>query len=343
MFLENLSDNQKLGLVKYILGLAIRTTIIVMVVSFLSPTISVAQDPIQPSETLVKPIGTAETDISIWLPEGSVTEEFLPRADYIAEQNLPAGISYPPYTVGRAFTFGLWAGDNRTLNRFAPSIVINKRYEDSDMDILPPDRPAEERLHLVMYDPFTQSWLKLCSSVDIHENVVSAALSSPTLLEEKSSSLMALALDNMPPLEQAVDAQGNTSISLKGSNLGFQVLVDTVEVGSHFAITILPNISDSGGVTLFSSPIDIKGCQMDHANPSQKNRELTVYLKPLKVGFNYDADTLSRAGGKSNLTIVNNQKSIWIDEEALGSRVVRDDDIITVDTLNLGTFGVAAR
>jgi hypothetical protein len=154
---------------------------------------------------------------------------------------------------------------------------------------------------------------------------------------------MALALDNMPPLEQAVDAQGNTSISLKGSNLGFQVLVDTVEVGSHFAITILPNISDSGGVTLFSRPIDIKGCRMDYANPSQKNRELTAYPKPFEVGFNYDADTLSRAGGKSNLTIVNKQNSIWIDEEALGSRVVRDDDIITVGTLNLGTFGVAAR
>ncbi len=82
---------------------------------------------------------------------------------------------------------------------------------------------------------------------------------------------------------------------------------------------------------------------MDHTNPTQGNRQLTVYPKPLKVGFNYDSDVLSRAGSKSNLTIVNNQNGIWLDEEALGSRVVRSNDTISVDTVNTGTFGLAAR
>ena len=343
MYVNTPADSSRMRAIKYLFSLAVKGSLIVMITLLLCPTIGAAEGPITPTETLVKPTGTAETAISIWLPEDAVKDPFTAVTDYIAEKDLPEGVSYPPFTLGQAFTFGLWMGDGTTISQFTPSIVINTKYEDSDLDVLPPTRPDEERLHLMMYDPATQSWVKLCSSVDVHENVVSAALSFPTPLDGKGSSLMALALDDSSTLNQAVDAQGNTTISLKGSNLGFQVLVDTVENGSHFAITPLPNISDSGTVQLFSRPIDIKGCRIDHNNPAQNNRQLSVYPKPLKVGFHYDSDTLSRAGGKSNLTIVNLKNSLWIDEEALGFRVVRDNDVITVDTLDLGTFGMAAR
>ncbi len=258
MFIRRSSAEDKSGLANNIFGPAFKTLSIVMVVSLLSPTIALAQEPIIPTEILFKPTGTAEADISIWLPEGSVTQEFTARADFIAEQDLPENISYPPYTVGQAFTFGLWGGENETISRFFPSIVINKKYENSDLDIFPDDRPDEETLHLMMYDPVTQAWIKLCSSVNVHENFVSTALSIPTPLDGKGSSLMALALDTTPPTTQVVDNQGNTAFSLKGSGLGLQVLVATVDPGSHFAITILPNVPDSSQVALFSKPVDIK-------------------------------------------------------------------------------------
>jgi len=326
---------------KYFPGLILKITVIAVVVSLLYPSISLAAGPTVPTEVNIRPTGSAEAEISIWIPRDAVAESFLATADYIAEEDLPAGISYPPDSVGQAFTFGLWVGDSTTLRRFTPSIVINIKYQDNDIPVSALSH--EERLHLYMYNPSTQSWLKLCSSVDIHGNVLSAALSFPTPLDGKGNSLMALAIDNTPPLEQAVDAKGTTTISLQGSNLGFQLLFDTVEVGTHFVITILPNPASSGVVKLFSKPIDIKGCWIDHDNPTQNNRQLVSYPKPLRIGFNYDPDTLSRAGGKARLTIVNLLNEQWIDEEALGSRIDRADDIITVDTTNLGTFGMAAR
>jgi hypothetical protein len=313
----------------------------VMVISLVRPPAGLAQGPTVPTEVHIKPTGTADANVSLWIPKDSVREPFLATADYIAKEDLPKGISYPLNAVGQAFTLGLWVGDGMTLRRFTPSIVVSVKYTDDD--IPPAALDDEDRLHLLMYNPTTQSWVKLCGSVDIHENFVSAALSFATPLDGKGSSLMALAIDNTPPLEQVVDKQGTTTISLRGSNLDFQVLFETVEVGSHFEITILPTVVKSGIVKLFSRPIDIKGCRVDHDNPTQNNRELTVYPKPLKLSFNYDSDTLSRAGGKTGLTIVNLQNGQWIDEEALGSRVVRGDDTITVDTTSLGTFGMAAR
>ena len=68
-----------------------------------------------------------------------------------------------------------------------------------------------------------------------------------------------------------------------------------------------------------------------------------MYNKPLQVGFNYDPDTLSRAGGAANLTIVNLQDFNWIDTEEIGSRVERDNGTITVYTSNLGIFSMAVR
>lgn len=323
------------------LGSALKATFALVIVLWLNQDLTLAADPVTQTQGVVKPTGTAESDMALWLPEGAVSEPFLPTADYIAETALPQGVSYPPNSVGEAFTFGLWVGDGATLTHFTPSIVINMRYEDSD--ISPAALPDENRLHMMLYNPATQSWAKLCSSVDIHGNVVSAALALATPLDGKGSSLMILAIDPTPPLEQTVDGKGTTTISLKGSNFGFQVLFDTIEVGSHFAITTLPNVVESGPVKLFSRPIDIKACQIDHTNPDQYNRQLTSFPKSLRIGFAYDSDTVSRAGGKNKLTIVNLQNQQWIDEEALGFSVVRGDDMITVDTLTLGTFSMAVR
>ena len=332
---------KKLRIARQMLKLALTVTSMVIVSLLVWPAVSHAQEPSQPTETQVKPLGSAEADISIWLPRDSVTTEFVARADYVAEEALPDGITYPPQAVGQAFTFGLWGGDGTTLTDFNPSIVISKKYSDENV---PTASAADEELvQLMMYDPTSESWLKLCSSVNIHENFVAAALTSPTPLDGKGSSLMVLAIDETPALDQAVDKDGSTAISVQGSNLGFQVLVDTVEVGTHFAVTMLPSQAGGRAVKLFSKPVDIKGCQIDHDNPGQNTLQLNIYPKALRVGFNYDADTLSRAGGPSNLTIVNNRDARWLDLEEVGSRVIRGDEAISVDTRRLGTFGLAAR
>jgi len=343
MFKNESSYQQKLGLAKSILTLALRIIFIVTVCSFLKPAVSAAEGPVKPitmEDGLLKPTGTAESNVTLWFPEGSVNEEVVATADYMAEKDLPGGISYPTNAVGLPITFGLWT-EGDTLRQFSQSIVINMRYQDSEV---PPDFSAqEERLHLYMYNLATQSWIKLCGAVNIYENVVSAALLRATLYKEgDGASLLAIAADNTPPLEQTRDAQGVTRISVKGSNLIFQVLPEAIEVGSNFEITALPNVLDGGTVKLLAKPVDMKLCRIDHTRPTQNSFQLTSFAKPLKVEFKYDPDTLSRVGGKANLTLVNLQDRQWVDLENIGSRVVRGNDTITVDTASLGIFGLAS-
>lgn len=311
------------------LGLALVLTL------FFASTPSLAQSPL-------KPTGTAETDIVVWVPEGAVDPSVLVTADYIAERHLPEGITYPPGSVGQAFTFGLWQGDSEIYRKFDPNIVIDAKYADDD--VFPELKPDEQNLHLHMYNPITQSWVKLCSDVDVHENVVSAALASAVPLEEKGSSLMIIAADSTPDLDQNIDAQGETEITTETSNLRFQVQPDTVSVGTHFVISVLPGVSETGLVRPLSQPVDIKACQVDHNDPQRKTRELTgFFFKQPEVGFRYDSDILSRAGSPTNLTVASLFGDNWIDLEELGARVVRDRNIVAVDTATLGTFSLAIR
>lgn len=293
------------------------------------------------AEGPIKVKGTAEGDITVWIPAETLSYTPLVTADYIAEKDLPGRIKYAPYTVGQAFTLGVWQGDSITFDQFSPSIVINVKYDDED--IQEDQRPNEQQIHLFMYDPTSKSWNKLCSSVDVHENVVSAALAYPTPLDGKGSSLFALAVDQTPPLDQTVDGQGTTTLSVPGSNLELKILRDDVGVGSHFVITVLPNAAGSRSVKLLSRAVDIKACHVDYQRPTENNREIDQFYKRPQVGFSYDADTLSRAGDPDNLTIVNIQKSRWVDVEEIGSRVSRGSKTITVDTDGLGTFGLAVR
>lgn len=330
---------------KRLLNLTLRSVILLVFTTLLNPGLIAANGgtpELKPTEKLLKAQGTGEGNVTTWFPENSVNIPVLVTADYIPEKELPEGISYPPDIVGQVLSFGVWGGEGSTVPQFDPSIVINASYQDSD---LPPSAADgdEEKLHLFIYNPGTQSWVKLCSSVNIYENVVSAALSQATPVDEHGGSLLAIAVDPAPPLDQVVDGQGTTTISYSGSNLDFEVLVDTVEVGSHFAVTVLPSVTDSGSIKLLSQPIDIKGCRIDHNLPFQNNRQLTRYSKPLQVGFNYDPDTLSRAGGEANLTIVNLQDLDWIDTEEIGSRVERNNGAIAVYTSDLGTFSMAVR
>lgn len=297
------------------------------------------------ADTPLKPTGSAETDISIWVPEGALPEpaSLLVTADYLPEDNLPPGITLPPGTVGSAITFGIWQGESQIYTNFNPSIVLNIHYSD---EAVPTDVLAEEQsLHLFMYQPGLKAWVKFCTNVQIDENVLSAALTRVIPAQENGSVLLAIAPDRSPPLEQNIIGNGLTELVPANSNLTFQVQSASVPEGTHFVMTVLPSSSVAGSLRLLSDPVDIKACHVDHTNPTQKTEEMTsFFFKQPQVGFSFNADTLSRAGRTTNLTVAgqfNNQD--WIDLEAFGSRLVRERRGIAVDTPVLGTFSLATR
>ncbi|MCB0176115.1 MAG: hypothetical protein KDI02_06815 [Anaerolineae bacterium] len=297
------------------------------------------------ADTPLKPTGSAETEVSIWVPEGALPEpaSLLITADYLPVENLPPGITAPPGTVGSPITFGIWQGDSQIYTYFNPSLVINIQYNEEDV---PPEvLDKEQSLHLFMYHPGLQTWIKLCTNVQIDENVLSAALARVVPAEEQGSVLLAIAPDNSPPLTQEVSGDGVTEITPANSDLRFQVQSGSTPDGTHFVMTVLPQAPVADSLQLLSDPVDIKACHVDHTNPTQETVEMTTFFfKPPRVIFSFDADTLSRAGRTTNLTVAgqfDNQN--WIDLEAFGSRVVRERRGVAVDTPLLGTFSLATR
>ncbi|MCB0165198.1 MAG: hypothetical protein KDI79_13285 [Anaerolineae bacterium] len=297
------------------------------------------------ADTPLKPSGSAETAVSVWVPEGALSEpaSLLVTADYLSEDNLPAGITAPPGTVGSPITFGIWQGESQIYTNFNPSLVINIQYNEEDV---PADVLAEEQsLHLFMYQPTLQTWVKLCTSVQIDENLLSAALARVVPAEDQGSVLLAIAPDRSAPLTQTVDSSGLTEITSPDSDLRFQVQSASVPDGTHFVMTVLPSSAAAGSLQLLSNPVDIKACHVDHTNPTQNTVEMTsFFFKPPQVAFSFNAATLSRAGRTTNLTVAgmfDNQN--WIDLEAFGSRLVRERRMVAVDTPVLGAFSLATR
>jgi len=222
----------------------------------------------------------------------------------------------------------------------ALAVLSSHQPETHHPGLIPPSE--EERLRLSMYDPATQAWVKLCSRVDAYANKVSAALLVPTPLEAGDNALFAVVLDDTPALEQAVDDQGTTTLFIPGDTFRVEVLAGTVEVGTYFEITRLPEVPESDMVKLLPTPVDIKACQADYTNVN-RIRQITQFPKPMTVGFDVDASTLSRAGGRANLTIVGLQDGRWVDMEEYGYSVARGDTGIAVDSGELGTFSAAVR
>ena len=317
------------------------STVTILAFVAASTMLMLASPAITTAESAVKVTGTGEANISVWLPTGSVPEDSTITADYIAEKDLPSRVKYPDGTVGQAFTFGIWEGDGKSLAGFSPSIVIRAKYDDDDIPNAV--KEDEETLHLHMYNPATKAWHKLCSSVDIHENVVYAAMSFPTPFDKDGSSILAIATDSTPPLDQEIDAQGTTTITIDKSDLVIEVDSFVIEDGTHFAVTLLPKVSDSGDIKLVANPVDVKACQVTDDNPAQDNREVTKFSKPVTAGFEVNSAVESRAGGIEKLTLTSLNDDEWVDIEEVGTRVSRDDDAITTDTRNLGVIGLAAR
>lgn len=273
-------------------------------------------------------------DITFDFPPNSVPTEAELKAFRIGE--LPDDVSAPANgIIGSAILAGVWA-DGKTLYPYARSITIHVPYPQQ------PNPDQESLIRLNMYDPTAATWVKLCSRTDTEGNQVSSALVFPTPLMEGGNALFALTVDSTPALNQMVDDQGKTTLSIPGNNFKLGVLPGTVEVGTHFEITPLTNAPDSGTFRLLPTPMDVKACQADYTEPGAI-RQVIQFPKPMEVEFEFDANTANRASGKANLTIVSLQKRQWVDLEEAGSRIVRGDISLTVDSDTLSSFSLAAR
>jgi hypothetical protein len=285
-------------------------------------------------ETFTEACPTCSLEIGFDFPRGAVSAPVQVRAYHTG---LPPGVPAPTGgIIGCPFFFGAWIkGEGKTVDEFNEPIVI--KVSDNNMAI---PVAQENQLRLNMYDPTTEAWVKLCSRAEGKQ--LSAALVFPTPLEEGGNALFALTIDDTPALDQVVDEQGKTTLSIPDDNIKIGVLPGTVEVGTYFEMTHLSNTPDSGLFKLLPTPVDVKACQADYTTPN-KVRQVTRFPKPLEVTFGFDANTLTRAGGKNNLTIVSFQNRQWMDLEEFGASVVRSDNTITVESSNLGTFSMAVR
>ncbi len=285
-----------------------------------------------------------QPDVRVDFPAGAVSQPIEVRAYPVAE--LPAGVPPPAGgMVGSRFLLGVWIrGQGKTVSEFSPSIVVSVPYEEGvpSPDGAPSD---EERLRLSMYDPTALAWIKLCSRVDTYANRISGALLVPTPLEEGGNALLVVTVDDTPALEQAVDAQGRTTLSMPGTNFRLGVPAGAVEVGTYFEVTRLPETPGTERFKLLPTPVDIKACQAGYNTTCDQVCQLNQFPKPMQVAFEVDPDTRSRAGGRANLTIVGLRvrDGQWVDLEEYGYSVVRGDTGIAVDSGQLGTFSMAVR
>jgi hypothetical protein len=294
-------------------------------------------DQVEPGQGKAGVFDPQTPDIRLDFQMGSVS---LPVEVRIFKAELPTVVPRPAENmVGSPFFLGVWVrGQGITVTEFNPAIVINVKYRGFIPETTPSSIPAGQ-LHLMMYDPATQAWITLCSRDD--GAVVSAALAVPTPLEKGGNTLFALTTDTTPPL-QGTDNQGVTVLSIPESNARLNVMADTVAVGTYYEATLLSKAPDSGQVTLLPTPIDIKACLADHQTPNAI-RQITQFPKPMTIEFEYDEETLTRAGSQANLTIATLQNGTWIDATLLGYRVVPGANQLSLATDRLGSFSLAFR
>lgn len=284
-------------------------------------------------DPLVPP--TCKLRLSFWFPAGAISAPIQVKAFCTG---LPENVPPLAGQIDSLFFFGAWMrGRGGTVERFDPSIVLKVKYDDNNTLF-----PREDQLRVVMYNPITRAWVKLCSSVDIYENEMAAGLAVSIPIKQGSNPLFGLAIDNTPPLQQVVDSEGNTTLSLERTKARFQVPAGTVENGVHFEITPLVAIAENSSVTLNSPYFDIKACHIDHVIV-ENSRQLTRLSKPLRIEFDYDAETLTKAGDRAKLTIMTLQNNQWVDLETSGHNIIRDEHTLTVDTNELGVFRLAIR
>ena len=257
---------------------------------------------------------------------------------------LPNPVSVPDSVVPTSsnspyFFFAVWrqAVEGGVITQFKQPILINAPYQDFNLS-----GDQEARIRIWMYNPATQSWVKLGGQVDIFNNVVTGMVMSMAPYHENGSTLFALGFDDTPPLNQTVDEFGTTNIStLLRDDFNLFVPAGSVEVGSHFEITPFSGVPISDPFEFVGKPIYIAVYRVNYEATSLPEKYATVRLtNPVTVEFNTD-EPQNQGLDPATMTIVMFVDGQWVDVEDLGYTVTRDETGISVEVDVLGIFSLA--
>ncbi|MCB0214180.1 MAG: hypothetical protein KDJ52_32880 [Anaerolineae bacterium] len=237
------------------------------------------------------------------------------------------------------FFFAVWrqAVEGGVITHFKQPILINAPYQDFNLS-----GDQEARIRIWMYNPATQSWVKLGGQVDIFNNVVTGMLTSMTPYYENGSTLFALGFDDVPPLNQTVDEFGTTTISTAlRDDFTLFVPAGSVEVGSHFEITPFSGVPTNDAFEFIGKPIYIAAYHVNYAAFSLPEKyAMSQFTKPVTIKFNPD-ELQNQSLDPDTITIVMFVDGQWVDVEDLGYTVTRDETGISVEANVLGIFSLA--
>lgn len=239
------------------------------------------------------------------------------------------------------FFFAVWrrAVEGGAITKFGQPILINAPYQDLGLS-----GDQENRIRLWMYDPASQSWIKLGGQVDIFNNVVTGMLMSMTPWQENGNTLFALGFDDSPALTQEVDEFGTTTLATPlRDNFKVRVPAGSVEVGSHFEMSRFPAAPDSESFELLGAPIHIGVYRINYNASSLAEKYHMAFLsRPVTIEFD-PSEYLDQTDDSSTLTVVTLIDGKWVDVEKLVYKVNRSENSITVETTTLGIFALAVK
>ncbi|MCB0171445.1 MAG: hypothetical protein KDJ97_12910 [Anaerolineae bacterium] len=295
------------------------------------------RDPETPGFFIIFLDGTIDEAVQVKLFSTGIPQKvpLLPHTLQIPSSLVPTS-GNSPY-----FFFAVWrrAVEGGAVTKFGQPILINAPYQDLGLS-----GDQENRIRLWMYNPASQSWIKLGGQVDTFNNVVTGMVTSMTPWSENGNTLFALAFDDSPALTQDVDAFGTTTLaSPLRDDFKLRVPAGSVEVGSHFEISPFPANPDSEPFELLGEPIHIDVYRINYSALSPEEKyHMASLSRPVTIEFD-PSEYLNQAGDSSTLTIVTLIDGKWVDVEELGYKVNRSEDSITVETTTLGIFALTTK
>ena len=237
------------------------------------------------------------------------------------------------------FFFAVWrrAVEGGAVTQFNQPILINVPYHDLNLS-----GDQENQLRIWMYSPATQSWIKLGGQVDTFNNVVTGILMSMSPYQPDGNTLFALGFDDPSPLNQTVDEFGTTTISTPTRD-DFKLFVPagSVVVGSHFEMTNLLSVPNTGSLELIVQPIYVAAYHIKYNSWAVPEKYAMARLaKPVKIEFS-TSDFQDQGLDSDAVTLVMFVDGQWVNVEDLGYTITRSGNTISVETDALGIFGLA--
>lgn len=260
--------------------------------------------------------------ITVMFPRGSALVPIQVEAYYTG---LAPNMAPPANGVGRPFFFGVWPrypGD--MITELNGPLYLSIDYDGSLLS-----NAQEENLHLYLYNPALETWVKLGGKIDIYHNLLTALLTNYTPFAPGQGALLMLGVDDTPPLIQTQTNNGTTTLTLEGAGIKFHIPAGTVPVGSHFEAT---SASVKGLPAL-----DIRAYQINHGSTTTYvGHEYVTLSNPITLEFEIATDP-------DDLTILVLYRGRWVEAETLGYKTIRAQNTIALATNQLGSFMLASK